>query len=228
MFRIASPIGVPVSACRNVKVICSSVWRVLLIRQPSLPAAKVAGCSLSSFGPVFGEDLKFLRIRSGPRRSDGNDRRGGRRRSRGNIRSELFRRQMPQRAVRARDLVIAPASFGHLACVSQIHEPVVVQTFVAKLSVEALEQSVLHGLAALDEMQRHMILRCPLIHDAAGELCSVIYLNRRRRPAFFSQSLQHLIANANLVIAAYSNDRTALFSPNSRRNFSVYAGYGFG
>src|ERR1700683_4145190 len=57
IFRITSPTGVPVSACRSAKAICSSLYRVFFIRQPSLQAAHFAGFSLSSPGPLFGEDL---------------------------------------------------------------------------------------------------------------------------------------------------------------------------
>src|SRR6202050_3385172 len=57
IFLITSPTGVPVSACRSAKAICSSLYRVFFIRQPSLQAAHFAGFSLSSPGPLFGEDL---------------------------------------------------------------------------------------------------------------------------------------------------------------------------
>jgi len=42
--------------------------------------------------------------------------------------------------------------------VSEIHEPILVQAFISELPVEALDQRVLCGLAALDEVQRHLIL----------------------------------------------------------------------
>src|ERR1700683_3728975 len=58
IFLITSPTGVPVSACRSAKAICSSLYRVFFIRQPSLQAAHFAGFSLSSPGPLFGEDLR--------------------------------------------------------------------------------------------------------------------------------------------------------------------------
>jgi len=70
--------------------------------------------------------------------------------------------------------------------VSEIHEPVLVQTFIAE--VEALDERVLRGLAAIDEVQRHLVLIRPLIHDAAGEFRSVVYLDRgwhRVMPGFF-------------------------------------------
>src|SRR2546425_8157061 len=54
--------------------------------------------------------FRSLHIRTFPRRGDGNDRRGGRRRSRGDTRGELFRRPIPQRAVRAYGVVIHPHS----------------------------------------------------------------------------------------------------------------------
>src|SRR2546422_2428659 len=62
---------------------------------------------------------------------------------------------------------------------------------IAELPVEALDERVLRGLAALDEMQRHLVLIRPLIHDAAGELRSVVDLNRGWGSTSFSQPLQH-------------------------------------
>ena len=66
-----------------------------------------------------------------------------------------------------------------------------VQAFFSELPVEALDRRVLRGLAALDEVQRHLILIRPLIHDAAGELRSVVDLNRGWYSTSFSQPLQH-------------------------------------
>ena len=82
--------------------------------------------------------------------------------------------------MRAHGVVIYPPGFDHLACMSEIHEPVLVQTFIAELPVEAVDERILCGLAALDEVQRHLVLIRPLIHDAAGKLRSVVYLDRCR------------------------------------------------
>ncbi len=84
-----------------------------------------------------------------------------------------------------------PPGLDHLPCVSKIHEPVLVQAFIPELPVEAFDQCVLRRLAALDEVQRHLILIRPLIHDPAGELCPVIHLDRYRCSASFPQRLQY-------------------------------------
>src|ERR1700722_16434308 len=146
--------------------------------------------------PRFWSSNKFstpgsLRIRSCPSRSDGNDRRGGRRRSRDDARGELFRGQIAQRAVRAHGVVISPPVLDHLPCVPEIHEPVLVQAFIAELSVEALDQRVLRGLAALDAVQCPLVLISPLLHDAAGELGSVVDLDRPWCSTSLSQPLQY-------------------------------------
>lgn len=91
----------------------------------------------------------------------------GRRRSRDGTRGELFRRQILQRAVWAYRVVIHPPVLDHLPCVSEIHETVLIQAFIAELPVEAFDKRVLRGLAALDEVQRHLILIGPLIHNAS-------------------------------------------------------------
>ena len=74
---------------------------------------------------------------------------GGRRRSRDDTRGELFRRQIPERDVWAHRVVIHPPFLDHLSCVSQIHEPVLVQAFISELPVEALDERVLRGLPRL-------------------------------------------------------------------------------
>jgi hypothetical protein len=59
--------------------------------------------------------------------------------------------------------------------------------------VEALDERVLRGLAAIDEVQRHLVLIRPLIQDAAGELRSVFYLDRGRHrvmPGFFMHRME--------------------------------------
>src|SRR6202453_1369834 len=40
IFRITSPTGVPVSACRNAKAICSSLYRVFFMAKPSLSRSR--------------------------------------------------------------------------------------------------------------------------------------------------------------------------------------------
>src|ERR1700676_2986110 len=81
-------------------------------------------------------------------------------------RGKFFGRPVPQRAVRAHRVVVHPPGLDHLACVSEIHEPVLVQAFIPELAVEAFDECILCGLATLDEVQRHLVLIGPLIHDA--------------------------------------------------------------
>ena len=45
---------------------------------------------------------------------------------------------------------------------SGIHKPVLVQAFISELRVEALDERVLRRFAALDELQRHLVLIGPL------------------------------------------------------------------
>jgi len=95
--------------------------------------------------------------------------------------------------------------------VSEIHEPVLVQTFIAE--VEALDERVLRGLAAIDEVQRHMVLIRPLIHDAAGELRSVVYLDRGRHrvmPGFFHAPVGMTVGEAS-GMALNSKEHIFLF-----------------
>jgi hypothetical protein len=75
--------------------------------------------------------------------------------------------------------------------VSKIHEPVLVQAFIPELPVEAFDECVLRGLATLDKVQRYLVLIGPLIHDAAGELGSIIYLDRSRCSTSLPQRLQY-------------------------------------
>jgi hypothetical protein len=75
--------------------------------------------------------------------------------------------------------------------VPEIQEPVLIQAFIPELSVEALDERVLRWLATLDEVQRHLILIGPLVHDPAGELGPVVDLNGSRCSPSFSQPLQY-------------------------------------
>jgi len=61
-------------------------------------------------------------------------------------------------------VVIEPPGFDFSSCVRQTGKPVRIQAFIAQATVEALDISVLHRLARLDELQPHaafFVLKCP-------------------------------------------------------------------
>ena len=110
---------------------------------------------------------------------------------RSEARGELLRRQIPQRAVRAHRVVVYPPGLDYFSRPPQIHELVLVQAFIPELPVEAFDERVLHEPPSLNEVQRHPMLIGPLIHDPAGELRSVVYLDRGGGPAPLPQPFQH-------------------------------------
>src|SRR5215469_17475608 len=66
---------------------------------------------------------------------------------------KLQRRQIVQRTMRSLLVVILPPVFDFSARIAQTCEPVRVQTFISKPTIEALRVSVLDRLARLDELQ---------------------------------------------------------------------------
>ena len=114
-------------------------------------------------------------------------------------RRKFFRRPIPQRAVRPHRVVVHSPGLDHLARISQIHEPVLVQAFVPELPVEAFDEHVLRRFASLDEVQRHLMLMGPLIHHAAGELRPVVHLDRGRRPSRYRTMGKHEMGSGRVV-----------------------------
>ena len=88
-------------------------------------------------------------------------------------------------------VVVAPPGLDLLPRVGQIEEPVLVQTLVAELAVEALDETVLHGPSGGDEVQLHLILVSPLIHHLTGKLGPVVDHDRLRLAASSLQFFQH-------------------------------------
>jgi hypothetical protein len=66
-----------------------------------------------------------------------------------------------ERAVRPHGVVVNAPSFDQRGRVSQIQEPVLVQTLVTKLPVEALDERVLDRPARFDELQANAALVRP-------------------------------------------------------------------
>ena len=78
-------------------------------------------------------------------------------------------------------LGILPPLFDRLPGVGQGGEPVVVETLVAEMRVEAFNVCVLDWLARSDKVPLHAVLVCPLLHRLADELGSLICSSSMRR-----------------------------------------------
>ena len=87
---------------------------------------------------------------------------------------KLLRGKKSQRTVRTDGVVVDAPSFDRAASVGDIDEPVLVQTGVPKLAVEAFYQRVLDRLARLNEAQGRTNSLRPEMHRLAGELGPVV------------------------------------------------------
>ncbi len=75
--------------------------------------------------------------------------------------AEGLRSQVAQRTVGSGPVVVLPPFFDYLLGLLQIVEPVLVQAFIPKLAVEALNVGVLSGFPRVDEVQFHPSLLRP-------------------------------------------------------------------
>jgi hypothetical protein len=87
---------------------------------------------------------------------------------------EFLRGPIPQRAMGPNLVVIPPPGFDFLSCILQADEPILIQAFIPELPVEALDESILDGLAWLDEAQLHASLVGPHVQGLAGEFRPVL------------------------------------------------------
>ena len=91
-------------------------------------------------------DLSEFLLRHNGDRGDRDDRRERRSRSRDGCDGVLFQRQITLTAVRAHRAVILSSGLEDSPCIFEVSMPTLVQAFVAKLSIEALDEGVLHRL----------------------------------------------------------------------------------
>src|SRR5215470_20009135 len=84
-------------------------------------------------------------------------------------------------------VVFTPGVQNHLRF-GHGREDVAIQTLVAELAVEALDECILHGLSRSNEIETDAVRIRPRVHRAAHELCPVVDRDRRRR----WPPLQHL------------------------------------
>ncbi|MPN40286.1 hypothetical protein SDC9_187822 [bioreactor metagenome] len=71
-------------------------------------------------------------------------------------------------------IVFLPPVFDDLTGMAHRHEPVLVQTFIPELTVEAFDVSILLWFAWLNEAQAQSLAICPFIEHLAGEFRAVI------------------------------------------------------
>ncbi len=87
---------------------------------------------------------------------------------------ELHGCQIPNGTVRPLFIVLSSPGLNHKLRFLQRQKPVLVQTFIPKLAVEALNKRVLHRLPWLNEVQMHAVLHRPGIQGRPGEFRAVV------------------------------------------------------
>ena len=78
----------------------------------------------------------------------------------------------------------------HAPSLEQIPEPMLVQTTVSELAVEALDKRILCRLTGLNEMQFHTSTPRPEKHRLTGQFRSVVADNRLGQAELFGQLIQ--------------------------------------
>jgi hypothetical protein len=97
--------------------------------------------------------------------------------------------QIPDATVRPLFIVLSSPGFNHELRFLQRQKPVLVETFIPKLAVEALDKRILHRLPRLNEVQVHPMLGGPGIQGRPGEFRPVVQDQRlRQRPCGNSRS----------------------------------------
>src|SRR5262245_14778751 len=88
-------------------------------------------------------------------------------------------------------IVVDPPALDLMPSVGQIGEPVLVQTLVAELAVEALDERILYGLAWPNEMKLHPYPVGPRVERLARELGAVVYDDAVGLTSFIHDSIQN-------------------------------------
>lgn len=87
---------------------------------------------------------------------------------------ELHGCQIPDGTVRPLLIVLSSPGFNHELRFLHRQKPVLVQAFIPKLTVEALNKRVLHRFPRLNEVQMHAVLHRPGIQGRPGEFRPVV------------------------------------------------------
>jgi hypothetical protein len=94
--------------------------------------------------------------------------------------------------VRPVAVVVPTVGLDRPASVEQADEPVLVEALLPELSVEALDEGVLHRLAWLDEVKVDSSTVRPAIEHPTSELRPVVRDDRRGKSARRGEALEHL------------------------------------
>ncbi len=84
--------------------------------------------------------------------------------------------QVLQGTVRPDVVVVGSPLFNRVAGVEPITEPMLVETLIPELAVEAFDECVLCRFARLDEVQLHAVILRPEEQCLAGELRAVVHI----------------------------------------------------
>lgn len=87
-------------------------------------------------------------------------------------------------------VVIDPPFFDGPSGVGQIGKPVLVQAFIAELSIESFDEGVLDGLARFDEVKPDAVTVRPFIQRLADQLRAIIDNDSARQLPCLRQALQ--------------------------------------
>lgn len=98
--------------------------------------------------------------------------------------------QSPERAVGSLFVVIFTPMLKFLSSMFQRKEDFRVQTFIAQLRVEALNESILQRLAWADKVQHHSVVIGPGVQDPAAKLRPVVHCDRLGQAAKEGQPFQ--------------------------------------
>lgn len=87
--------------------------------------------------------------------------------------------------------VVVPDPFiEQLLRVRKVFEPARVEALVAKLAVEAFDETVLHGFARCDEVGEDAAVVGPCVEVVGGKLGAVVARDAQRRPVFFDEAIE--------------------------------------
>ena len=91
---------------------------------------------------------------------------------------EFERRLVAQSTMRTNAIVIIPPSFCHALCFIERQKPVLVQTLVAKPTIERLNERIIRWLSWPAEVELYAVEVSPQIQAPRNELRSVVDSNR--------------------------------------------------
>jgi hypothetical protein len=83
--------------------------------------------------------------------------------------------KVSQRAMRPGLIIIYPPCLDDLPNLIETHEPVLVQTFIPELAVEALHVAIINRFAWTNELQLDAARICPGIYRVADKLRTIVY-----------------------------------------------------